>query len=108
VLWASTSTKNPDYSDVKYVEALIGPETVNTAPIETLDAYRKHGDPKVRLEQGVEEARLVLERLPQLGINIDHVTRQLEDAGVAKFNEPFDQLMDTLAKECTTAKRRRE
>jgi len=108
VLWASTSTKNPDYSDVKYVEALIGPDTVNTAPLETLDAYRNHGDPKVRLEQDVEEARLVLERLPQLGINIDHVTRQLEDDGVAKFNKPFDQLMDTLAKECTTAKRRRE
>jgi len=108
VLWASTSTKNPDYSDVKYVEALIGPDTVNTAPLETLDAYRDHGDPKVRLEQDVKEARLVLERLPQLGINIDHVTRQLEDDGVAKFNKPFDQLMDTLAKECTTAKRRRE
>lgn len=75
---------------------------------ETLDAYRNHGDPRARLEQDVEEARLVLERLPQLGINIDHVTRQLEDDGVAKFNKPFDQLMDTLAKECTTAKRRRE
>ena len=108
VLWASTSTKNPDYSDVKYVEALIGPDTVNTAPLETLDAYRNHGDPKARLEQDVEEARLVLERLPQLGINIDHVTRQLEDDGVAKFNKPFDQLMDSLAKECTAAKRRRE
>ena len=108
LLWASTSTKNPDESDVKYVEALIGPDTVNTAPLNTLDAYRDHGNPKARLEQDVEEARLVLERLPQLGINIDHVTRQLEDDGVAKFNKPFDKLMDTLAKECTAAKRRRE
>jgi transaldolase len=82
---------------VKYVEALIGPATVNTAPLETLDAYRDHGDPKARLEQDVEEARSVLERLPELNISIDDVTRQLEDEGVAKFNEPLDKLMETLA-----------
>jgi transaldolase len=97
LLWASTSTKNPDYSDVKYVEALIGPDTVNTAPMETLDAYRDHGEPKARLEQDVTEARSVLERLPELGISIDKVTQQLEDEGVEKFNQPFDKLMDTLA-----------
>jgi transaldolase len=97
LLWASTSTKNPDYSDVKYVEALIGPDTVNTAPLETLDAYRDHGDPKVRLDQDVTEAHRVLERLPDLGISIDIVTRQLEDEGVEKFNKPFDKLMETLA-----------
>ena len=97
LLWASTSTKNPDYSDVKYVEALIGPDTVNTAPLETLDAYRDHGEPKARLEQDVNEARWVLERLPELGISIDNVTRQLEDEGVEKFSKPFDKLMATLA-----------
>jgi transaldolase len=97
LLWASTGTKNPDYSDVKYVEALIGPDTVNTAPPETLDAYRDHGEPKARLEQDVNQARWVLERLPELGIGIDHVTRQLEDEGVEKFNQPFDKLMETLA-----------
>ena len=97
LLWASTSTKNPDYSDVKYVEALIGPDTVDTAPMETLDAYRDHGEPKARLEQGVEEARSLLERLHELGIDIDSVTRQLEDEGVEKFNKPFDKLMATLA-----------
>jgi len=96
LLWASTSTKNPDYSDVKYVEALIGPDTVDTAPLETLSAYRDHGEPEARLEQGVEEARRVLERLPELGIDIDKVTRQLEDEGVGKFNKPFDKLMETL------------
>ena len=68
LLWASTSTKNPDYSDVKYVEALIGPDTVNTAPLETLDAYRDHGEPKARLEHDVKEAHWLLERLPELGI----------------------------------------
>jgi transaldolase len=97
LLWASTSTKNPDYNDVKYVEALIGPDTVNTAPPETFDAYRDHGEPKARLEQDIKEARRVLEQLPELGISIDNVTRQLEDEGVEKFNKPFDKLMETLA-----------
>jgi transaldolase len=96
LLWASTGTKNPDYSDVKYVEALIGPDTVNTAPLETLDAYRDHGEPKARLEQDVERARWVVERLPELGISIDKVTQQLEDEGVEKFNLPFDKLITTL------------
>jgi transaldolase len=97
LLWASTGTKNPDYSDVKYVEALIGPDTVNTAPPETLDAYRDHGEPKARLEQDVAEAHWVLRRLAELGISIDKVTQQLEDKGVEKFNKPFDKLMATLA-----------
>ena len=90
LLWASTSTKNPDESDVKYVEALIGPDTINTVPLATLDAYRDHGDPKARLEEDIEKARLILERLPELGISLDHVTQQLEDEGVEKFNKPFD------------------
>jgi transaldolase len=97
LLWASTGTKNPDYRDVKYVEALIGPDTVNTAPLETLNAYRDHGEPKARIEEDVEEARRVLARLPELGISIDHVTRQLEDEGVEKFDQPFDKLMETVA-----------
>jgi transaldolase len=96
-LWASTSTKNPNYSDVKYMEALIGPDTVNTAPIETIDAYRNHGDPKPRLEHHVKEAHWLLERLPELNINLDQVTRQLEEEGVRKFCEPFDKLIKTLA-----------
>jgi len=97
LLWASTSTKNPEYSDVRYVEALIGPDTVNTVPLETLDAYRDHGEPQARLEQDVEEARWALSRLPELGIDIDQVTQQLEDEGVEKFNQPFDKLMETVA-----------
>jgi transaldolase len=97
LLWASTSTKNPEYSDVRYVEALIGPDTVNTVPLETLDAYRDHGEPRVRLEQDVEEARWAMSRLADLGIDIDKVTQQLEDEGVEKFDKPFDKLMETLA-----------
>lgn len=97
LLWASTGTKNPDYSDVKYVEGLIGADTVNTIPVETLNAYRDHGEPKARLEQDTEEAGRVLQRLVELGINIDKVSQQLEEEGVEKFNCPFDELMDTLA-----------
>jgi len=98
LLWASTSTKNPNYSDIKYIEPLIGPETVSTVPPEVINAYRDHGDPKSRLEQDVDEARRVLERLPELGITIDHITQQLEDEGVNKFNVPFDKLMEVLTK----------
>jgi transaldolase len=96
LLWASTSTKNPDFSDVKYIEALIGAETVNTAPLETLNAYRDHGKPQARLEQDIKEARWVLLRLPEPDISLDQVTQQLEDEGVEKFNQPFDKLMETL------------
>ena len=102
LLWASTSTKNPDYSDVKYIEQLIGSDTVNTVPLETIDAYRDHGDPKLRLEQDVEEANWIMTRLPELGISIDKVTQQLEDEGVMKFNEPFDKLMEALTKKSSS------
>jgi transaldolase len=98
LLWASTSTKNPDYSDVKYIESLIGPDTINTVPPETIDAYRDHGDPKSRLGKNIGEAKWILAQLPELGINIEKVTQELEDEGVKKFNEPFDKLMVELAK----------
>lgn len=96
VLWASTSTKNPDYSDVKYVEPLIGPDTINTMPPETLEAYRDHGNPAPRLEEGVDQATAVLQRLPELHIDINQVTQQLEDEGIDKFNKPYDSLLKTL------------
>jgi transaldolase len=98
LLWASTSTKDPRYVDVKYVDELIGPNTINTVPPSTLDAYRDHGDPKVRIEQDLDKAYWVLEQLPGLGIDIDQVTRQLESEGDEKFAEPFDKLMQTLEK----------
>ena len=98
LLWASTSPKNPDFSDVKYIEALIGKHTVNTVPPKTLAAYRDHGQPKARLEQDEQEVLRLLEQLTELGISIDTVTRQLEDEGVEKFIKPFDKLMATLAK----------
>jgi transaldolase / glucose-6-phosphate isomerase len=96
LLWASTSTKNPAYSDVMYVEPLIGPNTVNTMPMETLEAYRDSGDPAPRLEDGVEEAEKSLADLERVGIDLDDVTQRLEDEGVQKFIAPFDSLMNTL------------
>ncbi len=96
LLWASTSTKNPSYSDVKYVEALIGPDTVNTLPLETLNSYRDHGDPTARLEIDVDSARRVMERIPALGVDIDQVTQQLEDEGVRKFSDAYAALMKPL------------
>jgi transaldolase len=84
-LWASTSTKDPRYSDVYYVEALIAPDTVNTLPPETLEAYRDHGRPGVRIDQAMAAAPAQLAALAQAGIDMAAVTRELEDEGVAKF-----------------------
>jgi transaldolase len=97
LLWASTSNKNPMYSNVKYVEALIAAKTVNTITPKTLDAYRDHGNPKLIFEKNVRKAKRILTNLPELGIDIDEVTQQLEEDGIRKFNKPFDKLMAALA-----------
>ena len=96
LLWASTSTKNPMYSDTKYIEPLIGPYTINTLPVETLDAYRDHGQPHLSLEQDVSQAYHVLNKLSLVGIDIDKVTQQLEDEGVEKFVSALNRLMHSL------------
>ena len=98
LLWASTGNKNPNYSDVKYIEPLIGQNTVNTVPPQTINAYRDHGNPKLTIELDIKKADRVLKSLPELGIDIDKVTQQLERDGIGKFNEPFDKLMEALAK----------
>jgi len=96
LLWASTSTKDPDYSKIKYVDALIGANTVNTLPLETVEAYRESGAPRARLEDDIEQSHEVLDALGSLKINVDAVTQQLEDEGVRKFIEPYDKLLATL------------
>ncbi len=96
LLWASTSTKNPAYSDTKYMEALIGPDTINTVPIETLNAYRDHGHPKQTLDRDVAEAYQALSDLSSVEIDLDAVTQQLEDEGVGTFIAAFDRLMVSL------------
>ncbi|RKY53149.1 MAG: transaldolase [Candidatus Neomarinimicrobiota bacterium] len=98
LLWASTGTKNPKESDIKYVEPLIGIGTVNTLPVATLNAYRDHGEPASRIEDNIPEAENALIKLGELGIDMDLVTRQLEEEGVEKFNLPFDELIKTIGK----------
>ena len=96
VLWASTSTKNPDYPDNKYVEELIGQHTVNTMPEDTIRDYQDHGDPQPRLVSGLEEAHAVFEQLAAAGVDYDDVTDTLEREGVEKFASSFDELLSSL------------
>src|SRR5690606_36185444 len=95
-LWASTSTKNPAYSDVLYVEELIGPETVNTLPEKTIRACQDHGRVRPTLEEGVDEAQALLEQLAAAGIDYDDVTETLEREGVDAFAKSFSKLMDGI------------
>ena len=96
MLWASTSTKNPRYPDVMYVEPLIGAHTVNTLPEATIAAFADHGCVQSTLEQGINEAREVMEQLQTIGIDFGQVTEQLLNEGIQKFIDPYDALMDTL------------
>lgn len=96
-LWASTSTKDPAYSDVLYVEELVGGPTVNTVPAPTLDALLDHLEPRPTLAAGIEEARRTLEELRSLGVDMDAVTRDLEVEGVAAFAESHDRLLAELS-----------
>jgi len=98
LLWASTGVKNPDHAADKYIEPLIGPDTVNTMPPETLEAYREEGTPSPTLEQDLDGSHHILTELEALGISIDDATQQLEDEGTEKFVKPFESLMKTLAK----------
>ncbi len=96
-LWASTSTKNPEYRDVIYVEELIGPETVDTMPLETIEAFQDHGEVAETLTHGVDEAREVLAALERTGVDYDDVVRVLEEEGVQKFSDSFEQLLEGVA-----------
>jgi transaldolase / glucose-6-phosphate isomerase len=98
VLWASTSTKNPAYSDVMYVEELIGPDTVNTIPPATLDAYRDHGHPRYSLTENVDAAKQVMSNLAKVGISMKEVTDKLTEDGVRLFSEAFDKLLKAIVK----------
>ena len=97
VLWASTSTKNPDYSDTLYVDELIGPDTINTMPEETIGAFQDHGSPRPSLHDGLAEAQAVLEELAKAGVSYDEVTDTVEREGVEKFEGSFRELLDSLA-----------
>jgi transaldolase len=92
-LWASTSTKNPAYRDVKYIEELIGPDTVNTIPLVTINAFRDHGVVHPTLEEGLDEAHAVMEWLAEVGIDMDQVTQELQVEGVKAFADSLDTLL---------------
>jgi transaldolase len=96
LLWASTSTKNPDYPDTIYVDNLVGPETVNTMPKKTIEAVKDHGDIRPTLEEGVEEADQLLGRLREAGLDYEDVTDSLEQEGIQKFADPFNELLDEI------------
>jgi transaldolase/glucose-6-phosphate isomerase len=95
-LWASTSTKNPAYPDTIYIDNLIGPETVNTVPPATLDAFKDHGVAAMTLVRGLDEAENAIKQLEALGISMDVVTQELEDEGVKAFEDAFTQLLKTI------------
>ncbi len=104
LLWASTGTKNPAYSDVYYVEELMGPNTVNTVPPKTLDAFRDHGTVENRLEQGLAEAQTLVDQLATSGVDLGVITEQLEAAGVSSFSEAFDRMLVAIEQKCTKIK----
>jgi transaldolase / glucose-6-phosphate isomerase len=98
VLWASTGTKNPAYSDVMYVEELIGQDTVNTIPPATLDAYRDHGHPRATLTENIPAAEQTMKTLASVGISIDEITDKLTDEGIRLFEDAFDKLLEVIKK----------
>ena len=98
-LWASTGTKNPDYSDTLYVDNLIGPDCVNTMPNATIDAFLDHGIVKRTVDEDVDGARRTIAELAEAGVDLDDVTRQLEVDGVVAFMASFDSLGDTIKQE---------
>jgi transaldolase len=95
-LWASTSTKNPEYRDVMYVEELAGPDTVDTMPQETIEAFQEHGEVEERLTRGIGEAQRVFQKLEAAGIDYDDVVETLEREGVQKFADSFEELLDGI------------
>jgi transaldolase len=95
-LWASTSTKDPAYRDVRYVEELIGPDTVTTLPLETIAAFEDHGRVELTLEQGIDDAKRVFDQLAAAGIDYDDVTGALERQGLARFENAYTTLLDVL------------
>jgi transaldolase len=100
-LWGSTSTKNPSYSDVLYVENLIGPDTVNTLPPETIDAFKDHGQVRRTVDADIEREQAVLNHLAELGIDLDAITEQLQKDGVQAFADSFDKLLAALTEKIT-------
>ncbi|WCT14927.1 transaldolase [Mucilaginibacter jinjuensis] len=103
LLWASTGNKNPAYRDTRYIEELIGPNTVNTAPLATIEAFRDHGNAAARLEAGPEQAIYLLEALATAGINMTAIALQLEIEGIHKFEAPYQKLLAAITEKINTS-----
>jgi len=98
LLWGSTSTKNPAYSDIKYVQELIGPETINTIPTDTIKAFIDHGEPKVTIRDDADSVEPLFEELKSVGIDIEDVASKLEKQGVKSFADAYFELLDEIAR----------
>lgn len=96
IVWGSTSTKDPAYSDIKYIEELIGRDTINTIPLQTLEAFVDHGVPRVTLDETIDEAELILKELLGIGIDLEKIGQGLQDEGIKAFSESFDKLIGSI------------
>ena len=101
-MWASTSTKNPDFPDLLYVDSLIGPDTVNTMPDPTLEAYMDHGDPSLSITDGIKDAKAHLDLLDNVGIDLTSLTEELLKDGVKSFADSFDQILAKIESKLKT------
>jgi transaldolase len=98
ILWGSTGTKNPKYSDIKYVEELIAPDSINTLPEATIKAFKDHGQAKITIQNDLEKAKKLFPDLKSMGIDIREVTEQLEKEGVQLFSDSFFDLLKEISK----------
>ena len=101
-LWASTSVKNPDFSDVMYVDSLIGSDTVNTMPDVTLDAYKDHGNPSLTIERNLDDCLAHLDMIEDAGVNMDEITEKLLVDGLKAFSDSYDQLIENISDKRTS------
>ena len=101
-LWASTSVKNPDFSDVMYVDSLIGSDTVNTMPDVTLDAYKDHGNPSLTIESNLDDCLAHLDMIEDAGVNMDEITEKLLVDGLKAFSDSYDQLIENISDKRTS------
>lgn len=108
LLWASTGTKDPRYPDTKYVDGLIGRNTVNTMPLQTLLAYYDHGKPALTLQEDLDGARKIISELPSLGVDYDHLTRKLEEDGIKSFSDSYAQLEKCVAVKSESARQEKK
>jgi transaldolase len=103
LLWASTSIKNPLYDELHYIEPLVGPDTITTLTLKTLDAYRQHGRPRIRITDQIDHAMRRMSELEHLGISLPEACRKLEEDGIRHFVEPYEKVLETIRRKATSS-----